>query len=101
MLFAITPGEEADADNHKGLIVLLSERLAECPPEVLVNLQQGISKLPDHLLSQELFEAQDIRSQGFGICWEQLPGAPALRTSKMRGVVSRKTFLPTVQYLVS
>ena len=89
----------------------------------LLEALTGVPALPEQLATNPLFATQGIVSDGFGISWEASaerwegsppaaspseaapsstssagPGA-ALRLSRLRGAVTRKTVLPTIVHI--
>jgi inorganic pyrophosphatase/exopolyphosphatase len=98
LLFAITPAL-GDGD-EKGLVVCRPTPPPMGSNELLSGLE-GTPRLPPRLAEQSLFVAQGISEHGLGVRWAEVPDAPSLLVTDMRGVVSRKTLLPLIIQLAS
>ena len=104
LLLAITKKDKS-AGGAKGLVALLPS--AEGDPATLaaasaaLEAMAGVPVLPEALRANGLFQAQDIESQGFGIQWARVEGAPRLRLSQLRPAVTRKTLMPAVLQLAN
>jgi exopolyphosphatase len=64
-------------------------------------LEAAPAGLPAALLAEPLFVRQAIDLTGFGLRWEALDGAGALRVSALKRAATRKTVLPVVSYLAA
>ena len=65
----------------------------------LLEAISGVPRLPSALATNQLFQAQRIEAEGFGIRWERVEGAPRLRVSSLRAAATRKTLMPAVLQL--
>jgi hypothetical protein len=99
LLFALTKEDPADA-NAKGLVVLLpTDAGTDAESDAgtaLLEALEGVPALPEALATNKLFQAQQIGSEGFGIRWQAVEGAPRLRVSRLRAAATRKTLMPAL-----
>lgn len=97
LLFALTREDETDG-HRKGLFALLpdAQEKPEAAAEAAAVLERlaGVPMLPEAMRSDPLFQAQSIESEGFGIVWRDVAGAPRLRRTRLREAVTRKTLMP-------
>ena len=103
LLLALTK-EDASLQGRKGLVALLPSAQGSRPgtreaAESLLQALSGVPTLPPALSSNALFAAQQIETEGFGIEWERVEGAPRLRRSKLRALATRKTLMPAMLQL--
>jgi hypothetical protein len=61
-------------------------------------LEGSPTGLPSELLAEPLFARQGIAAGGFGLRWEAVEGAGALRVSALARAATRKTVLPAVSH---
>lgn len=98
VLFALT--KEDAAGGRKALVALCpADASGGAEAEALLDALAGVPTLTDALATNGLFEAQGIAEEGFGIQWEAVAGAPRLRTTSLREVITRKTLMPATLQL--
>ena len=102
VLFVITAAEGSSVGRKHLLALAAPTAEADARHGALLRAVASASSwLPERLATQPLFVAQAVPTEGFGVEWGALEGAPEgarLRYSPLRAPITRKTFLPVVKH---